>query len=489
MRIQANTPKARVAAHSLSLEPSRLRLLTPEGDALRFPTDGSTFWLGSSDKCLIQREGAAPQHAEARWNEGTLEVRGENTLVNGMPAEDWSPLGDGGHIQLGDINQPALSLAALSDQPGATSQKPIAITYFGDATAPNIASGVARQPATFNKFLAQGGKPVQVQGVLLSGSKLSHLAQAAVPVAMGAAALGGIGTCVAGLIHGLNAPLLVLGGIMTATGGVAAYSTRESLVPHWQAATGKITPGGLPSQQVQVNFQAASPSAARFDEAWKKSLSSWPQSRQIVYISGHGYQDKAAGIYFGDVSKSVQGAEAVLLDACNGGQIEALLKLADSARVAVCSEHTVRASGFPIQSMFEKSEFPEDSRALATELVRSAAKGRPAASMVAVDLQALKSKLLPSLDKLGRRLQTSNLDEVREALLASETTDTNSKTTVDLGSFLARLPELPEVLAARQALNQTVLAMVGHGTISFDRYSPSHMPSGWRDLTQQLRRK
>ena len=489
MRIQSNIPKARVAAHSLSLEPSRLRLLTPEGDALRFPTDGSTFWLGSSEECLIQREGAEPKHAEARWNEGTLEVRGQNTLVNGRPCKDWSPLGDGGHVQLGDIDQPALSLAALSDQPAKTSKQNITVTYFGDATAPNIASGVTRQPSTFNKFLSGNATPVQVQGVLLRGSKLSHLAQAAVPLAMGAAALGGIGACVAGLIHGVNTPMLVLGGLMTATGGLAAYSTRKDLAPHWQAATSEITLGGLPSKQVQVSFQSASPSAARFDEAWKKSLSNWPQSRQIIYISGHGYQDKAAGVYFHDLSKSVRGAEAVMLDACNGGQIEALLKLADSAKVAVCSEHTVRASGFPLQSMFEKTEFPEDSRALATELVRSAAKGRPAASLVAVDLQALKSKLMPSLDKLGRRLQKSDLVEVKAALQASETTDTNSKTTVDLGNFLARLPETPEVLAARQALNQTVLAMVGHGTISFDRYSPGHMPAGWRDLTQQLRRK
>lgn len=487
MRIQAQTSKVRLAAHSLSLEPSRLRLLTPEGEALSFPTDGSSFWLGSGDSCLIRRDGAEPKHAEARWREGTLQVRGENTLVNGLPCKDWSPLGDGGHIQLGDINQPALSLAALSEQPDRTSEQPLTITYFGDATAPNIARGVERQPLNFNKFLA-GGTPVQVQGVLFQGSKLSHLAQAGLPLAMGAAALGGLGACVAGLVHGINPPMLLMGGIMMAGGGLAAYSNRQDISEHWGAMTRKVELGGLPSQRVQVTFQAAGPSKARFDEAWQKSLSNWPQSRHIIYISGHGYQDKAAGLYFQDLGKSVRGAELVMLDACNGGQIEALIKLADSAKVVVCSEHTVRASGFPLQSMFGKSEFPEDPKALATALVQSGAKGRPAESLVAVDLQALRDRLLPSLDKLGRSLQGSDLSLARQALQASERTDTSSKNTVDLGSFLANLPEIPEVLAARQALNQAVLAMTGHGTISFDTYSPGHMPEGWRDFTRQLRR-
>lgn len=477
-----------MAPHSLSLEPSRLRLLTPEGDALKFPTDGSAFWLGSGDGCLIQRDGARPRHAEARWREGTLEVRGQDTLVNGKPCPEWSPLGDGGHIQLGDIYQPALSLAALSDQPAQTSQQPLTITYFGDATSPDIARGVARQSLTFNKILSEGNPPLQVHGKLFHGSKIGHLAQAALPVAMSVAALGGLGACVAGLIHGVNTPLLVMGGLMAAGGGMAAYANREEASRHWQALRHPPDLGGLPSARVQVSARSSGPSAGRFKDIWKDSLGSWPQSRQVIYISGHGYQNRAAGLYFDDLGKTVRGAEAVLLDACNGGQIEALIKLADSAKVAVCSEHTVRASGFPIQAMFDKSEFPQDSRALATALVQSAARNRPAESLVAVDLQALKQKLLPCLDRLGRHLLGGDLAGVKEALQASETTDTSGKTTVDLGSFLAGLPESPQLLEARQALNHTVLAMAGHGTISFDRYSPGHMPSGWRELTQKLRR-
>ncbi len=487
MRIQANLQKPRVATHALSLTPARQRLLTAEGEALRFPTDGSSFFLGSGEDCTIRREDAQPRHAEARWQDGTLWLRGENTLANGRSCKDWTPLGDGGHIQLGDINQPALSLAVLSDQPSASSDRPIALTYFGDSTAPNIARGVENQPGRLAKLLAGGNSPVQVQGVVMRGSRLNHLAQAALPVTMAAVGVGGVAACVAGLIQG-NTPLLVTGAITALGGGLAAYSNWQEASGHWKAATQSVELSGIPSQHVQIRAMAAGPSNKQFDQAWQASLSSWPQARQVVYLSGHGFQDRAAGISFQHVAKTVKGAEAILLDACNGGQIEGLLQLASSARVAVCSEHTVRASGFPLDAMFGKPDYPEDPRALATSLVQSAHKGRPAESLVAVDLEVLKNQLLPSMEKLARRLQHADKAQTKEALDASETTDTAGKSTVDLGSFLAQLPQTAEVEATQKALNDTVLAMVGHGTLSFDRYSPAHIPSSWRDLMIHLRR-
>jgi len=164
--------------------------------------------------------------------------------------------------------------------------------------------------------------------------------------------------------------------------------------------------------------------------------------------------------------------------------------LAGSARVAVASEHTVRGFGFPLDAMLGQPNYPADSKALATSLVMSASRGRPARSLVAIDLQVLQKDLLPSLGQLGRRLQRADREKVKQALESSETTDTNSKTTVDLGSFLARLEDLqlPEVSKTQAALNQCVLAMIGHGTISFDKYPPTHMPSGWRDLMRELRK-
>lgn len=488
MRIQANIHKPRVATHALSLAPERQRLLTAQGEALRFPTDGSGFFLGSGEDCAVRREDAQPRHAEARWQDGTLWVKGENTLANGRSCKDWTPLGDGGHIQLGDINQPAMSLAVLSEQPSAPSDQPLALTYFGDSTAPNISRGVENQPGRLAKLLAAGNSPVQVQGVVMRGGRLNHLAKAALPVTLAAVGVGGVAACVAGLLHGVNTPLLIMGGITALGGGLAAYSNWQEAPGHWKAATQRVELAGLPSQHVHISGLAAGPSHKHFDRAWQASLSSFPQARQVIYLSGHGFQDRAAGVSFQHVAETVKGAEAILLDACNGGQIEGLLKLSNSARVAVCSEHTVRASGFPLDAMFGKSDFPKDPRALAAALVQSAHKGRPAESLVAVDLEALKNQLLPSMAKLARRLKHADKAQTKEALDSSKTTDTAGKNTVDLGSFLAQLPQTAEVEATQKALNATVLAMVGHGTLSFDRYSPAHMPSSWRELMIHLRR-
>ncbi|MBN9416797.1 hypothetical protein ABS71_21145 [bacterium SCN 62-11] len=487
MRIQAQTQPLKSAPHALSLQPARQRLLTPEGEALTFPTDGTSFFLGSDVNRLVGPEDASPGQAEAHWRDGTLWLRGENALANGLPCADWTPLGDGGRIQLGDSEQPALSLAVLGDQPAGASKQTVALTYFGDATEPKISRGVSNQPGRLAKLLADSPAPVQVQGVLLRGGRIHHLAQAALPASMAAVGVAGLGACVAGLVQGVNTPLLVLGGLTALGGGLAAAANWKSMPAHWKAATQKLDLSGIPSQRVQVRSLNSAPSAQKFDEAWKTSLSSWPQARQVLFLSGHGYQNRAAGIHFEHIGKTVRGAEAIVLDACNGGQVEALLKLADSARVAVCSEHTVRSSGFPLEAMFGQTEFPQDSRALATSLVQSASGACPAESLVAVDLEALKGKLLPSMEKLARHLKAADKGEIKEALSHSETTDTAGKTTVDLGSFLAQLPQTAEVEATQQALNDTVLAMVGHGTLSFDRYSPPHMPESWRSLMNHLR--
>ncbi len=488
MRIQANTQQPRIARYGLSLDPSRQRLIMPDGDAVTFPMDGSSFFLGSNEKCLVRWEVAQPQQAEVRWNDGTLWVRGQDTLANGEPCQDWTPLGDGGKVQLGDKDQPALCLAVLSEQNPAKSDQTLALTYFGDASIPNIARGVSNQPGRFAQLLADGKAPVQVQGVLTRGGRLGHLAQAALPVALGAAALGGLGLGLAGLFNGINTPLLLAGGITALSGGVGAYSTWKQAPGHWKAAVGKLDTAGFPSRRVLVTSLSSDPSNEKFDQAWKTSLSNWPQARQVVFLSGHGFQDRAAGVSFRHLAQSVRGAEAIVLDACNGAQVEALLTLADSAKVAVCSEHTVRSSGFPLEAMLGKAEFPQESKALATSWVQSAAQQIPAQSLVAVDLQALKAQLLPTMDKLAQALLEADKVQVQAALESSQKTDTAGKNTVDLGSFLAELPPTPEVQATQKALNETVLAMAGQGTLSFDRYSPAQMPQSWRDLMIHLRR-
>lgn len=488
MRIQASSQPPRTARYGLSLEPTRQRLVMPDGDALSFPLDGSSFFLGGDENCLVQWEGAEPKQTEVRWKEGTLWARGEKTWVNGEPSPDWTALGDGGRVQLGDTEQPELRLALLREQNPQTSKQTLAVTYYGDASVPNIAQGVSNQPPRLSELLADGKAPVQVQGVLARGGRLNHLAQAALPVALGAAALGGLGLGVAGLIHGTNLPLLMAGAITALSGGVGVCSTWSQGAGHWKAATAQFEPTGFPTERVSVNVVPSAPGHEQFDQAWKTSLRSWPQARQIIFLSGHGFQDRAAGLSFQQLARTVQGAEAIVLDTCNGGQVEALLTLADSAKVAVCSEHKVRSSGFPLEAMLGKAEFPQEPKDLASSLVQSAVQKMPAKSLVAVDLQALKQKLLPSLEKLAQQLLVADKSQVQAVLEASQRTDTSGGHTFDLGSFLAELPAGPEVQVTKQALNETILAMAGQGTLSFDLRSPEQMPEAWRNLMNRLRR-
>lgn len=485
--------------HSLSLHPSRQRLLTKDGQALPFPTDGSTFVLGSHPDCQVAWQGDSiqPQHAEGRWSEGKLWVRDLHTgrtLVDGrkIGADQWTPMRDGGHLQLGSIQDPALSLAVLGPSPTSeSSTRPIQLTFFGDGTSADIARHVRGQPARFERMIEKTGAPVKVNGVLAQGSSLAAMAKVAAPWALGALAVAGVAAAAAG------APL-VLGGLLAAGGGLMSALTWQGSRQQWAELQGRpaVVPEGWKHVQHRVIQQG--PRANQLEQLWQDSLGKWPGARHILYLSGHGFQQEAAGIRFDQLAQRIQGAEAVVIDACNGGQIEALARLGGSARIAVVSEHTVRGFGFPLEAMFGQKAFPEDSRELGVSLVQAAARGRPAASLVAVDLHTLQQRLLPSLDRLGRSLnrisQSGQKDTLLQCLAEAETSDADPPgSKVDLGSFLARLQErglagrCPELARCQQALNDTVLAMLGHGTLSFDRAAPAQQPEGWRAFLRSHR--
>lgn len=516
MRVQSNGGnQSRAIGHSLSLQPERQRLLTPDGGSLRFPTDGSVFTIGQDADCQVRWEGQ-PKQAEGQWKEGQLWVRDLHTgttLIDGRKAssDEWTPLRDGGSLQFGTINSPALSLGVLGSAVSdtfQTSEQPLLVTYFGDASVPDIARHVKGQPARFEKMLEKTQAPVEVSALSAAGGVASDAVHTALPVAMGAMGVAGLVTagtaCVQALQGGpLSIPLLVLGGLLTVAGGFGAKVGAESAGQHLQALKQKVAQ----SDEVAPTWKHVShqvvengPRASQFEQLWQNNLSQWPNSRHVVYISGHGLQQSAAGLSFDALAHTVQGAEAIVLDVCNGGQLESLSKLTGSARVAVVSEHTVRGFGFPLESMFGQSSFPTDPREFGTSLVRSAARGRPAKSLVAVDLQALQKQLLPSLDRLGRSLtrlsQGGQQETLRRCLDQSETTDADDfQSVVDLGSFLAQLQREPRLVAScpelkrtSEAFNQTVLAMMGHGTLSFDRRPATHLPEGWRQFLKDHRK-
>lgn len=487
-------------AHALSLKPCRQRFLAADGRSFSFPTDGTPFWIGSDpDTCKVVWTGpqVQPQHTEARWRDGQLWVRDNQTgcsLVDGrkISHKEWTPMRDGGHLQMGNLEDPALSLGFLGEKDGfesPPSDAPLQITFFGDGSAPDIGRHVRGQPARFERMIQKSGAPVRVNALVATGSSLARAVHIATPWAMGAVAASGL---VAAALGG--APMLVLGGLLTAGGALGAFLSWPTSREHLEDSPHSSSPASSSSwSHVRHEVVGRGPSPALFSRAWQGSLSNWPGSRQVVYMSGHGYQESAAGLAFERLARELQGAEAIVLDACNGGQLEALSRLSGSARVAVVSEHTVRGFGFPLEAMFGQSQFPSDPREFGLALVRSAARGRPAASLAGVDLQSLQKTLLPSLDRLGRSLsrlsQSGQKDLLKSCLQEAETTDADPPgSKLDLGSFLARLQHhgigtrCPELERCTKALNQTVLAMLGHGTLSFDRQAPPPMPEGWRDF-------
>ncbi len=249
-----------------------------------------------------------------------------------------------------------------------------------------------------------------------------------------------------------------------------------------------------PDKWQVVHYQAVarSPSIGQFNNLWQKNVRTYPRARHVVFIAGHGNQAGSAGLKYSQLGRSIRGAEAIFLDTCNGSQLESLVKLADSAQVAVASTHTVRGQGFPLEEMFGRTSFPERARDLGAALVQAAHHNMPSESLVAVDLPVLRDQLLPALDRLGQRLsrasQVGRGDSVERALKSSVAPQKGRR--IDLGSFLARLHDdpsfknLPEVLGARRAFNETILSKAGKGTLSFDLNPGKEMPVGWSGFLQ-----
>lgn len=469
------------------LPPQRLRLVNPEGGSESFPSDGSPL--------ALRREG---HEIQARIHGGGLEVQG--ALVNGKESPQWTAVPDGGHVIAGTLQDPHWTLFhRQAPEGGPRTDRPLQVTFFGDASVPDIGSKVKHQTQRFEKTIVQAGAPVRVAAVVADGSVLGDATRLVLPFALGAASLGSLGATLWFAIGGqATLPGAVGGALFSLLSGALAYGFAQDSANYRRSIGEKVkAQGDISGQHVQAEVARHGPRQSDFDRLWQKSFSQWPQSRQLVYLSGHGFQTEVAGLSVERLASTVKGAEMVLLDACNGGQVELLARLTDSARVAIASEHNVRGSGFPLERMFGQQDFASDPREMAADMVQAAALSRPASSLVAVDLEVLKKSLLPSLDRLGRQLQRISdggfKSALQKAMADAETTDQTSPK-VDLGSFLENLVDTPglarrcsELPRTLQALDQTVVAMAGHGTLSFDTFSPSHLPQGWRDFVRNHR--
>ena len=297
-------------------------------------------------------------------------------------------------------------------------------------------------------------------------------------------------TAAAGAI--LAAPIsLTLAGValgVSACSGLVSWGTRKDARDYANKGESRVASQG-PVEVVQKG-----PSRQLLEGVWQKNLQQWPQARHVVYVSGHGERFQVAGLGWSELAQTVKGAELVILDACNGAQLETLSHLSESIEVAIASEHPVRASGMPIEDFFRAAPYPKEPTQLAASMVLAGDRRRPAPSLVAVDLQVLGKQLLPALDRLGRQLQQVPAEKLKAVLQKTEQPDSvEQRKTYDLGSFLYRLGQSqdlqsPALENCTRAFQETMLAMVGHGTLSFDLYpAGSKLPQGWTDFLRHCR--
>ncbi|MBS2038265.1 FHA domain-containing protein [bacterium] len=466
-------------------QPTRYRLRLSDGRTQELQASMKVGRRTGNDLTL-SHPSVSREHAFLQAGRGSLKVYDnastQGTYVNGerLEAKKWVEVPLGAELRFG---QEPVSFEA---------EKPLLVSFYGDGSTPDIAEYVKAQPSRLEPALERAGAPVMVRGAVAQGSIVKAAAYTALP-ALTATAMVAAGVVAGVALTGPAGPVLALvegavalgAGTITYQlrhlfkGGMGALKERAKGVAEWMR----------PWAHVQTKVINQGPRLEQFQDLWKTSLSSFPSARHVVYVSGHGTQKSAAGLNFADLGQSVRGAEMMVLDACNGAQLESLSKLTESAQVAIASEHKVNGAGFPIQQMFGQSEFARDPRKLAADMVQASSHYRRADSLVAVDLAQLKHQLLPGLNALGPALlELPGLrKQMKSALKESQRSDTGFlQQKVDLGNFLARLNRIPglsqacpELKAVSESFDRTVLAMMGQGTLTFDRRPDSQLPEGW----------
>ncbi|MFN8606999.1 MAG: FHA domain-containing protein [Vulcanimicrobiota bacterium] len=475
-----------------SSQPTRYRLRLSDG---RTQELGTSMRVGrrSDNDLVLSDPSVSRDHAWLHAEQGSLQVYDngstQGTYLNGQRVESkkWVEVPLGAELRFG--NEPVAFEA----------ERPLLVSYYGDGSSPDIAQYVKAQPSHLEPALQQAGAPVMVRGAVAQGGALKAAAYTALPALTAAA------TVAAGVVAGLAltgpagpALALVEGAAALGTGSIT-YQLRHMFKGGLGALRERFKGCAewmRPWAHVQTRVINQGPRLQQFQELWTDSLASYPSARHVVYISGHGTQESAAGISYADLGQTVRGAEMIVLDACNGAQLESLSKLTDSARVAIASEHQVNGLGLPIQQMFGQPEFARDPRKLAADMVEAGSHFKRAQSLVAVDLQVLKEQLLPGLNSLGPALlaQPGFRKHIKSALKESQHSDTgrlNKK--IDLGNFLAQLAQIPGLMQACPQLqslsasfDKTVLAMQGEGTLTFDRRPDSQLPPGWVKFLKEI---
>ena len=318
-------------------------------------------------------------------------------------------------------------------------------------------------------------------------ARLAHTGLGALLLSIGAAGL------TAGLTAGLSLAALPLSmaaltGIFSLRPGLRRLSGLAGKIG--QSLTGRESPNRVSTEWSQK------PDNVLFGQKLRSSKERDPDVLHVAYVSGHGDAESAAGVPFAELAKSVANADVVALESCCSAQLETLSHLSHSSAVVVASQHSIFA-GLPLAGLLDPKEPARDKRELAGAMV-----GQPhllsSFSLTALDMNGMRTALLPSLDTLGAQLSNEvsapgGREKIVAALEKSYGPDLLGSSRVDLDSFLTQLQEAEccTELAqqASEALAVSTVARRGLGNLSFDLVggrNHSELPEGWRGFLKAL---
>ncbi len=273
-----------------------------------------------------------------------------------------------------------------------------------------------------------------------------------------------------------------------------ATMRRQTADPEWAGARRyRMEPQGMREEPVAPE---ARPTPDRLRRLLVAGMRTCPGERNVLYVSGHGAgfrrlasmpgADFARAIAAG-VREANEPVGLLVTDSCLMGNLEAMALLPEGMQAVVASERPV-AEAFIVPGRHREargelalaleSALPDGQAGSPLDLARLVVERAPeqpeGSSFFALDLGALRQRLMPALDRLGGHLVESSdpagVLAVRAAPEVQPALDYR-----DLGGFLEGLqartadPETARLAAeARAALASTVLARKTSGAYSGD---------------------
>ena len=358
-----------------------------------------------------------------------------------------------------------------------------------DGRTPGVGAEALSRPDTFQKAVDDSQGRLEAEFVIARGGVTDHLRRYG-HTATGALLLT---TGIVGLTAGLSLAALPLS--LVAASGLIVLRPGFRRLAGLAKKMGQRLTGTESSHKVSSEF-SRKPDSVLFGQKLQKSKERSPDVLHVAFVSGHGDVESAAGVPFAELAQAVAKADVVALESCCSAQLETLSHLSHSSAVVVASQHSIFA-GLPLAALLDPEQPARDKRQLGAAIVEQP-RLLSSRSLTALDMDGMRTALLPSLSKLGTQLsnEVSTADgreKIVAALKKSYSPDMLGGSRVDLDSFLHRLREAeccPELaLKASEALATSTVARRGKGGLSFDLVAGrehSELPAGWRDFLKAL---